>query len=59
MTQKQKSKTREEYIIQIGPLLMKVLKNQMESIKDVTYDCVNPSFYEAGEVVAKKVLGIA
>lgn len=58
MKQKQKSKTREEYIIQIGPLMKKVLEDQMESIREVTYNSVKPSYYEAAEIVAKKVLGL-
>ena len=59
MVQKQKSNTREEYIVQIGPLLMKALQKQIESIREATYYSVKPSNYEAGEIIAKKFLGEA
>jgi hypothetical protein len=29
----------------------------MESVREVTYDCIKTSYFEAGEIVAKKVLG--
>jgi hypothetical protein len=58
MTQKQKNDKREEFVVHIGPLMMKVLEQQKESIKEVTYDCTKPSYYEAAEVVAKKILGL-
>lgn len=56
MTQKQRHK-REEYIIQIGPLLKKVLDEQMKSINEVTYGVCASSYYEAGEIIAKKMNG--
>lgn len=59
MVQKQKDKKREEYKVRIGPLLKEVLDKQMQSIKEVTYDVCKTSYYEAGEIVAKKVLGLA
>lgn len=58
MVQKQRSPNREEYKIRIGPLLKKVLDEQMRGIKEVTYDVCKTSYYEAGEIVAKKVMGI-
>ncbi len=57
--QKQKENKREQFIIQIGPLMKRVLDEQIESVKEVTYDSVKASYFEAGEIVAKKVLGIA
>lgn len=49
---------REEYVVKIGPLLRKALDNQKGIIKEVTYDCVNSSDYEAGEIIGKKYLGL-
>lgn len=46
-----------EYTIRIGENLRKVLDQQKKQIKDVTYNCVNPSDLEAGEIIAKKFLG--
>ena len=47
---------RKEFVVKIGVLLREVLDIQKKQIKEATYDCVNPSDYEAGEIVAKKVL---
>lgn len=59
MVQKQREKNKKEtYTIQVGPLLMKALEEQKKGIAKVTYDSCKPSFYEAGEIVAKKFLGI-
>jgi hypothetical protein len=55
--QKQEEGKREEYVIQVGPLLIKLLEEQKESIREVTYGSVNPSFYEAGELVGRKFIG--
>jgi hypothetical protein len=49
---------REEYVIRVGPLLNKVLEQQIKSAKNATYDVVKISTYEAGEIIAKKVLGL-
>jgi hypothetical protein len=57
MAQKKRSNKREEFIIRIGPELMAVIKEQMESIKDVTYGVVKDSPWEAGEIIAKKFKG--
>lgn len=57
MPQKQRSKKREEYVIRIGPELMEVIKEQIESIKEVTYGIVRDSPWEAGEIVARKFKG--
>ena len=47
---------REVYIIKIGPLLKKILEKQKENVNRATYECVNPSNYDAGEILAKKVI---
>ena len=49
---------KKQYSIRIGPLMKKVLDAQLQSIKEVTYDSVKSSYYEAAEIVAKKVLGM-
>ena len=46
---------REEYSIRIGALLKKCIDKQKENVKKVTYDCVKPSDYDAGEILAKKI----
>lgn len=56
MGEKEEKKKRESFIIEIGPLLKKVLDEQKEIIKEATYDCVKASHYEAGEMIAKKVI---
>ena len=55
--QKQKEGKREQYVVQIGPRLMKCLEEQLESIHKVTYGSVKSSFFEAGEILAKKFSG--
>lgn len=45
-----------EFTIRIGIKLREVLDQQKEQIKEATYNCVNPSDLEAGEIVAKKIL---
>jgi len=57
MVEKKETKKRESYIVEIGPLLKQILDAQKENIKKATFNCVNPSHYEAGEIIAKKVLG--
>ena len=47
---------REVYVIKIGTKLRKVLNLQKERIKELTYDIVNASDYEAGEIIADKIL---
>ena len=52
----EEDKKRKEFVVKIGPLLKDLFEKQKVKIKDVTYDCVNPSDYEAGEVIAKKII---
>ncbi len=47
---------RKEFVVKIGILLREVLDLQKKQIKEATYNCVNPSDYEAGEIIAKKVI---
>ncbi len=46
---------KEEYTVRIGPLLRDKINKQKENIKEATYDCTDPSDYEAGEIIAKKL----
>jgi len=55
--EKKKKKKREEYTVLIGPKLKRVLDEQIASVDEVTYGCLKTSYFEAGEIVAKKVLG--
>lgn len=54
MEEKKKTR-REEFTIRIGPLLIEVLKKQLEQIKKATYDVCDTSYWEAGEIIAKKI----
>lgn len=49
---------KKEFTVRIGPLLKAILEKQKHKIRDATYDCVAPSDYEAGEIVAKKVSNV-
>lgn len=46
----------EEYTVRIGKRLREVLDIQKKRIKEVTYDIVNASDLEAGEILADKIL---
>lgn len=56
MAEKEKKKKRETYTVEIGPLLKKILDEQKENIKKATYGCIRSSHYEAGEIIAKKIM---
>ena len=58
MPRTKKEKKREEYVIRVGPLLKEVLDKQKKMIKQATYDCIDSSDYEAGEIIAKKVYDV-
>jgi len=47
---------REEFVTKIGPLLKQAFERQKKIVKDTTWDCVKPSDYEVGEIIAKKVI---
>lgn len=53
---KAQSDKREQYKTTIGPLLKRALDKQKENVKKVAYDVVKASDWEAGEIIAKKVL---
>ena len=50
-----KESRREEFTVRVGPLLRAILNKQRELIKSATYDCIESSDWEAGEIIAKKV----
>ena len=47
---------KEDIVIRIGPKLRHVLDLQKKVIKEFTYDVVTASDFEAGEILADKVL---
>lgn len=47
---------KEEYTVRIGKKLREVLDKQKIRIKEYTYNIVNPSDWEAGEIIADKIL---
>jgi len=55
MTEKNKF-PKDSSVIRIGPKLKLILEEQKKRIREVTYNCVEPSDYEAGEIIAKKVV---
>lgn len=55
---KKKSQKREEYRILIGPLMKQILDEQKKRIQSVTYDIEPGSYWTAGEIIAKKYLGL-
>ncbi len=55
--QTKKHKEEKSYVVRIGKLLREVLDMQKKQIEKATYNCVEPSDFEAGEIVAKKILG--
>ena len=54
--EKQIKVKREEFSVRIGPLLKEILTKQKDNVKKVTYDCVPSSEWEAGEILAKKIV---
>jgi len=56
MEEEQENNKREDFQMRIGPLLKDIFEKQKEIIKETTWDCVNPSDYEVGEIIAKKIM---
>lgn len=46
---------RKEYSVLIGEKLKECLDRQKESIKEATYEIIDVSYYNAGEVLAAKI----
>jgi len=55
-TKSKQNNKREEYKVTIGPLLKQILKEQKINIKEAGYGCLKPSDYDAGEIIAKKII---
>ncbi len=47
---------KKEHYIRIGPLLKDVLDKQKANVKKETYDVCKSSEWEAGEILAKKIM---
>ena len=46
---------KEGYHTRIGPLLKALFDKQKQIIKKTTWECIKPSDYEVGEIIAKKM----
>jgi len=53
--EEQNNKKREEHPTRIGPLLKKLFEKQKQIVKETTWECITPSDYEVGEIIAKKI----
>ena len=54
--EEEKNDKKEGYNTRIGPLLKKLFEKQKQIIKKTTWECINPSDYEVGEIIAKKMI---
>ncbi len=52
----EKEKEQHSFVIRIGKGMRQVLDIQKKQIEDATYDVIEASDYEAGEILAKKIL---
>jgi len=50
------SKEKSSFVIRIGKKMREVLDLQKKQIEEATYDIIEASDYEAGEILAKKFL---
>ena len=44
------------FVIRIGPKLRQVLDQQKKQIEEATYDVIEASDYDAGEIIAIKIV---
>ena len=51
-----KEEQREQHRISVGPIMKKVLDIQRKNVMEVTREVCDTSYWEAGEIIAKKVL---
>ena len=56
MEKENKKAKRIKYTVQIGEELYNLLKKQRDKVNEATYNCVKASYYEAGEILAKKII---
>jgi len=54
--EEENNKKKEGHHTRIGPLLTKVFEKQKEIVNETTWDCMKPSDYEVGEILAKKII---
>lgn len=47
--------TKESFVVKLGPLMKKLLDKQVESVKKATYNTCDVSYWDAGEILAKKL----
>lgn len=47
---------RENFVVKVGPLFRKVLDKQRDNIRKETYEVCDSSDWEAGEILAKKLI---
>lgn len=50
-----KEKKKEGHFTRIGPILKKQFEKQKQVVKETTWNCTNPSDYEVGEILGKKI----
>ena len=51
-----KENKKEFNVVCVGPLLVQCLNKQIELIKRESYGVIDSSYYNSGEILAKKIL---